>query len=238
MKENTNLKYISGVFLTLLSIVVFTSMISFFFSWTTDQSSITALLDESIEVENIGKKFGLSISFYLIYKGFGIGALFIPALTFIIGLSLTFNSGINKILDRIILFFLCMFWFSLLASYFFKNQIYGGVFGFEMKLKIIEYVGDIGFIFLLLFGFLTFLIVKLKITPVYLFELIKSSVNNIKFNNPIKKSDLNINEDEDQYENEVIDKEIETSENEIKPTIQNFSKIESDSVTEIDIDEE
>ena len=211
-------------------------MISFFFSWETDQSSITALLDQSIEIENIGKKFGLSISFYLIYKGFGIGALFIPVLTFIIGLSLTFNSGINKILDRIILFILCMFWFSLLASYFFKNQIYGGVFGFEMKLKIIEYVGDIGFIFLLLFGFLTFLIVKLKITPVYLFELIKSRVNNIKFNNPIKKSDLNINEDEDQYENEVIDKEIETTENEIKPTIQNFSKIESDSVTEIDID--
>ena len=211
-------------------------MISFFFSWTTDQSSITALLDQSIEIENIGKKFGLSISFYLIYKGFGIGALFIPVLTFIIGLSLTFNSGINKILDRVILFILCMFWFSLLASYFFKNQIYGGVFGFEMKLKIIEYVGDIGFIFLLLFGFLTFLIVKLKITPVYLFELIKSRLNNIKFNNPIKKSDLNINEDEDQYENEVIDKEIETTENEIKPTIQNFSKIESDSVTEIDID--
>ena len=154
MKENTNLKYVSGVFLTLLSIVVFISMISFFFSWTTDQSSITALLDESIEVENIGKKFGLSISFYLIYKGLGIGALFIPVLTFIIGLSLTFNSGINKILDRIILYFLCMFWFSLLASYIFKNQIYGGVFGFEIKLKIIEYVGDIGFIFFLLFGFL------------------------------------------------------------------------------------
>ena len=236
MKENTNLKYVTGVFLTLLSIVVFISMISFFFSWTTDQSSITALLDQSIEIENIGKKFGLSISFYLIYKGFGIGALFIPVLTFIIGLSLTFNSGINKILDRVILFILCMFWLSLLASYFFKNQIYGGVFGFEMKLKIIEYVGDIGFIFLLLFGFLTFLIVKLKITPVYLFELIKSRVNNIKFNNPIKKSDLNINEDEDQYENQVIDKEIETTENEIKPTIQNFSKIDSDSVTEIDID--
>jgi len=236
LKENANIKYVTGVFLTLLSIVVFISMISFFFSWTIDQSSITVLLDQSIEIENIGKKFGLSISFYLIYKGFGIGALFIPVLTFIIGLSLTFNSGINKILDRVILFILCMFWFSLLASYFFKNQIYGGVFGFEMKLKIIEYVGDIGFIFLLLFGFLTFLIVKLKITPVYLFELIKSRVNNIKFNNPIKKSNLNINEDEDQYENEVIDKEIETTENEIKPTIQNFSKIESDSVTEIDID--
>jgi hypothetical protein len=163
LKENTNLKYISGVFLTLLSIVVFISMISFFFSWTKDQSSITALLDESIEVENIGKKFGLSVSFYLIYKGFGIGALFIPVLTFIIGLSLTFNRGINKILDRTILFILCMFWFSLLAAYFFKNQIYGGVFGFEMKLKIIEYVGDIGFIFSSIVWFFIFFANKIKI---------------------------------------------------------------------------
>jgi S-DNA-T family DNA segregation ATPase FtsK/SpoIIIE len=121
-----------------------------------------------LKLKTLGKKFGLSISFYLIYKGFGIGALFIPVLTFIIGLSLTFNRGINKILDRTILFILFMFWFSLLAAYFFKNQIYGGVFGFEMKLKIIEYVGDIGFIFLLLFGFLSFLIIKLKFKPAVL----------------------------------------------------------------------
>ena len=178
-------------------------MISFFFSWTKDQSSITALLDESIEVENIGKKFGLSVSFYLIYKGFGIGALFIPILTFIIGLSLTFNSGINKILDRIILFILCMFWFSLLASYFFKNQIYGGVFGFEMKLKIIEYVGDIGFIFLLLFGFLSFLIIKLKFKPVDLYRFFNQIVYNLKNRSTKKVNNDNISDEIDiKYENE------------------------------------
>ena len=233
MKENTNLKYVSGVFLTLLSIVVFISMISFFFSWTKDQSSITALLDESIEVENIGKKFGLSVSFYLIYKGFGIGALFIPILTFIIGLSLTFNSGINKILDRIILFILCMFWFSLLASYFFKNQIYGGVFGFEMKLKIIEYVGDIGFIFLLLFGFLSFLIIKLKFKPVDLYRFFNQIVYNLK-----NRSTKKVNNDNLSYEIDIVENdedisvptgkepELNTvSSSAIKPTIKNFSNV-------------
>ena len=233
MKENTNLKYVTGVFLTLLSIVVFISMISFFFSWTTDQSSITALLDQYIEIENIGKKFGLSISFYLIYKGFGIGALFIPVLIFIIGLSLTFNSGINKILDRIILFILCMFWFSLLASYFFKNQIYGGVFGFEMKLKIIEYVGDIGFIFLLLFGFLSFLIVKLKFKPVDLHIFFNKIVYNLKNRSTKKVNNDNISDEIDMVENDEdisipTDKEPEVntvSSSAIKPTIKNFSNV-------------
>ena len=233
MKENTNLKYVSGVFLTLLSIVVFISMISFFFSWTKDQSSITALLDESIEVENIGKKFGLSVSFYLIYKGFGIGALFIPILTFIIGLSLTFNSGINKILDRIILFILCMFWFSLLASYFFKNQIYGGVFGFEMKLKIIEYVGDIGFIFLLLFGFLSFLIIKLKFKPVDLYRFFNQIVYNLKNRSTKKVNNDNLSDEIDIVENDEDmsvptgkEPELNTvSSSAIKPTIKNFSNV-------------
>jgi len=233
LKENTNLKYVSGVFLTLLSIVVFISMISFFFSWTKDQSSITALLDESIEVENIGKKFGLSVSFYLIYKGFGIGALFIPILTFIIGLSLTFNSGINKILDRIILFILCMFWFSLLASYFFKNQIYGGVFGFEMKLKIIEYVGDIGFIFLLLFGFLSFLIIKLKFKPVDLYRFFNQIVYNLKNRSTKKVNNDNLSDEIDIVENDEDisvptgkEPELNTvSSSAIKPTIKNFSNV-------------
>ena len=218
MKENTNLKYVSGVFLTLLSIVVLISMISFFFSWTTDQSSINALLEEGIEVENIGKKFGLSISFYLIYKGFGLGSLFIPALTFIIGLSLTFNSGINKVLDRIILFLLCMLWFSLLASYIFKNQIYGGVFGFEMKLKIIEYVGDIGFIFLLLFGFLSFLIIKLKFKPIDLYHALK--VNN---ENTSKEIDADENDEDISLPHEKDAEVNKISSRDIKPTIKNFS---------------
>jgi len=208
-------------------------MISFFFSWTKDQSSITALLDESIEVENIGKKFGLSVSFYLIYKGFGIGALFIPVLTFIIGLSLTFNRGINKILDRTILFILFMFWFSLLAAYFFKNQIYGGVFGFEMKLKIIEYVGDIGFIFLLLFGFLSFLIIKLKFKPVDLHIFFNKIVYNLKNRYTKKVNNDNISDEIDMVENDEdisvpTDKEPEVntvSSSAIKPTIKNFSNV-------------
>ena len=234
MKENTNLKYISGVFLTLLSIVIFISMISFLFSWTNDQSLVNSIFDDSIEVNNIGKKFGLTISYYLIYKGFGIGSLFLPVLIFLIGLSLTFNSAINKIFDRTILSLLFSIWLSLFCSYFIDNQLYGGVFGFEIKLKIIEFIGDIGFISILLFGFLSFLIIKLKITPHFLYSIILSNVNKIDIGGVFKKtSQSSENFLNDELDNE-IDEESSDLENEIKPTIQNFSKIDNEFVKDND----
>ena len=209
-------------------------MISFFLSWTYDQSLVNSIFDESIEVNNIGKKFGLTISYYLIYKGFGIGSLFLPVLIFLIGLSLTFNSGINKIFDRTILLLLFTVWLSLFCSYFIDNQIYGGVFGFEIKLKIIEFIGDIGFISILLFGFLSFLIVKLKITPHFLYSIILSNINKIDISGVFKKtsqsSDNSLN---DELDNEIYD-ESSDLENEIKPTIQNFSKIDNEFVKDND----
>ena len=213
---------------------------SFFFSWTTDQSSATSILDNSIEIENIGKKFGLAISYYLVYKGFGIGALLIPVLMLIIGLTLTFNSGINKILDRTILLLLSMVWLSLLSSYLIENQIYGGIFGFEIKNILLDYIGDIGFISLIIFGFLSFLIVKLKITPTYVYKSIINTLKRIDFNKLLKERTTSSYND---YENKTeenleIDKNLTELDNEIKPTIQNFSKIESDNKNEVVIDEE
>ena len=203
-------------------------MISFFLSWTYDQSLVNSIFDESIEVNNIGKKFGLTISYYLIYKGFGIGSLFLPVLIFLIGLSLTFNSGINKIFDRIILLLLFTVWLSLFSSYFIENQLYGGVFGFEIKLKIIEFIGDIGFISILLFGFLSFLIVKLKITPHNLYSIILSNINKIDIGDVFKKkSQSSENLLNDELDNETDD-ESSDLENEMKPTIQNFSKIDNE----------
>ena len=215
-------------------------MMSFFFSWTTDQSSATSILDNSIEIENIGKKFGLAISYYLVYKGFGIGALLIPVLMLIIGLTLTFNSGINKILDRTILLLLSMVWLSLLSSYLIENQIYGGVFGFEIKNILLDYIGDIGFISLIIFGFLSFLIVKLKITPTYVYKSIINTLKRIDINKLLKERTTSPYND---YENKTeenleIDKNLTELDNEIKPTIQNFSKIESDNKNEVVIDEE
>ena len=220
MKNENNIKYVSGVFLTLLSIIIFISMLSFFFSWSSDQSEIKTIFDSSSEIKNIGKKFGLLISYYMIYKGFGLGAILIPSLMFLIGISLTFNSGLDKILSRSIFLLLCMIWISLFLSYIFSNNIYGGIFGYEIKSIIIEFMGDLGFISILVFGFISFLIIKFKITPVFLLSLIKSSIKN--YNNSRISEEIKENLDEEINQNADVNEEL----NDVQPTIQNFSKID------------
>ncbi len=195
-------------------------MLSFFFSWRSDQSEIKIIFDSSTEIKNIGKKFGLLISYYMIYKGFGLGAILIPSLMFLIGISLTFNSGLDKILSRSIFLLLSMVWISLFSSYFFSNNIYGGVFGFEIKSIIIEFMGDLGFISILIFGFISFLIIKFKITPVFLLSLVKSSIKN--YYNSRKSEEIKENSEEEINQNEDVNEEP----NDVKPTIQNFSKID------------
>ena len=220
MKNENNIKYVSGVFLTLLSIIIFISMLSFFFSWSSDQSEIETIFDSSSEIKNIGKKFGLLISYFLIYKGFGLGAILIPSLLFLIGISLTFNSGLDKILSRSIFLLLCMIWISLFLSYIFSNNIYGGIFGYEIKSIIIEFMGDLGFISILVFGFISFLIIKFKITPVFLLSLIKSSIKN--YNNSRISEEIKENLDEEINQNADVNEEL----NDVQPTIKNFSKID------------
>jgi len=195
-------------------------MLSFFFSWSSDQSEIKTIFDSSSEIKNIGKKFGLLISYYMIYKGFGLGAILIPSLMFLIGISLTFNSGLDKILSRSIFLLLSMVWISLFSSYIFSNNIYGGVFGYEIKSIIIEFMGDLGFISILVFGFISFLIIKFKITPVFLLRLAKSSINN--YYDSSKSEEIKDNLDEEINQNKDVNKEP----NDVQPTIQNFSKID------------
>ncbi len=195
-------------------------MLSFFFSWSSDQSEIKTIFDSSTEIKNIGKKFGLLISYYMIYKGFGLGAILIPSLMFLIGISLTFNSALDKILSRSIFLLLSMVWISLFSSYIFSNNIYGGVFGYEIKSIIIEFMGDLGFISILVFGFISFLIIKFKITPVSILSLVKSSIKN--YNDSRKSEEIKENLDEEINQNE----DVKMEPNDVQPTIQNFSKID------------
>ena len=243
MIQKNNIKYISGVFLSLLSIVFFASMMSFLFSWTSDQSLVDSIFNESDDIKNIGNKLGLIVSYYLIYKGFGISSLLIPVLLFIIGLSLAFNRGINKIIDRSIFLLLLTIWFSSFFSYIINDKLYGGIFGYEINLKLIEFTGDIGLILFLLFGFIAFLIVKMKITPNIAFKFLKDLIKKIfKFLSFNKSTEI-IEDNKDNNEEIIKNDDNDLVENnfnndsEIKPTIQNFSKIDTDDKKQaIDVD--
>ena len=220
-----------GVFLILISIIIFASLLSYFNSWRADQSEIESFFNKEAETVNIAKKFGALISHFLIYKTFGIASFIISFLLFISGLSYFVGADSSKLVNKWTWGFLATIWFSLFFGYFFTNPILGGAVGFEITDFITIYTGDIGVITLLVFGFISFIVLKIKLTPEIIYDTLKKyfiskkTDNNEPFKEPNSSVDLNINNDNSN------EKEIETNvklNKNLKPTIENFSSIEKD----------
>ena len=224
-----NFKIIFGTFLVVLSILITVSIFSFMYNWQEDQSLINGLFNSDDKINNIGKKIGFYLSYYLVYKSFGIGSLLICLNILIVGLSLSFNKGVNNILNRsFILLFSCI-WVSIFCGYFISNKIYAGVFGFEVKNLIINFSGEIGLILLLLFGIIVFMITVLNLTPIKLFNflgsIIKMLKEKIKRNNSMGIKTIDDNQKTISEENSFVFKN-DVDKDEIKPTIENFSKFD------------
>ena len=224
-----NFKIIFGTFLVVLSILITVSIFSFMYNWQEDQSLINGLFKSDDKINNIGKKIGFYLSYYLVYKSFGIGSLLICLNILIVGLSLSFNKGVNNILNRsFILLFSCI-WVSIFCGYFISNKIYAGVFGFEVKNLIINFSGEIGLILLLLFGIIVFMITVLNLTPIKLFNflgsIIKMLKEKIKRNNSTGIETIDDNQKTINEENSFVFKN-DVVNDEIKPTIENFSKFD------------
>jgi S-DNA-T family DNA segregation ATPase FtsK/SpoIIIE len=220
-----------GVFLILISIIIFASLLSYFNSWRADQSEIESFFNKEAETINIAKKFGALISHFLIYKTFGIASFIISFLLFISGLSYFVGADSSKLVNKWTWGFLATIWFSLFFGYFFTNPILGGAVGFEITDFITIYTGDIGVITLLVFGFISFMVLKIKLTPEIIYDTLKKyfiskkTDNNEPFKEPNSSVDLNVNNDNSN------EKEIETNvklNKNLKPTIENFSSIEKD----------
>ena len=224
-----NFKIIFGTFLVVLSILITVSIFSFMYNWQEDQSLINGLFNSDDKINNVGKKIGFYLSYYLVYKSFGIGSLLICLNILIVGLSLSFNKGVNNILNRsFILLFSCI-WVSIFCGYFISNKIYAGVFGFEVKNLIINFSGEIGLILLLLFGIAVFMITVLNLTPIKLFNflgsIIKMLKEKIKRNNSMGIETIDDNQKTINEENSFVFKN-DVDKDEIKPTIENFSKFD------------
>ena len=221
MSENKNkYKTITGIFLIFFSALVFISMTSFLFNWQVDQSELDEIISSTEDIQNFGKKIGLIISNLLIFKGFGIGSFVFPLLFSFYGLSLLINSFTKKLIDISINALVICVWISISLSYLIENKIFGGVFGYEIHIILLEYIGDLGLILLLLFVLFSFIILNFNINFKNFLEGLKKikTVNN----------DEKITVDEENSKNVSFNKNIITDE-EIKPTISNFSKLEENS---------
>src|SRR5690606_9842293 len=81
-------KIILGSLLIVLSIALFFSFLSFYFTWQEDQSMLGEFADRNAQASNLLNKFGASVSHFFMYRGFGLASFALPLLLAVTGLYL------------------------------------------------------------------------------------------------------------------------------------------------------
>lgn len=215
--EDPRLILIFGLSCIFFSVFASFSMVSYIFTGSADQtiveSAFTVDLRESgQEAENWLGLFGAIVSYYLIFKGFGVASLLFMPLFFIYGVKLVFQKELyplRKLLNYVVFF---SFWISATFGFLVLSTeqeysigfLSGGI-GYEIATICFEMMG-IGTLLLLLFSIVVFLIFALNI---HTFAL-KAREESIE-----SSDDLLENESEDELENEeeieddLLEEEIE-----------------------------
>lgn len=155
-----------GLSVVLVAVVLLSAMVSYYFSWENDQSAIVDFTDRSVQTENIASKFGATIAHFLMYQFLGLGSFVLVLILLITGFRLFIGSPWKNPLGTWSWTIASSIWVSLLLSFIVPQYpILGGMVGYEMSMFTTDYIGDIGLASILIFGYIAFMVVILKITP-------------------------------------------------------------------------
>ena len=218
-------KAVLGYILLFISIILFSSFISYMFNWKVDQSNVNSLFDRDVQVENILGKVGASISHFFIFKLFGIGSFVIPIILFISSYFILFNKKISQLIKNINWLLVLMIWTIIFSGYISNYYpLQTGIKGFELNSLLKAYIGDTGIIIILSFILLTSAAILWNLTPNSFLNLFKKT-NNSKAGKPDSNNKLN--------ESLSIESDIETNDyEEDKVKIDsNDSSINSDEIS-------
>lgn len=196
-------RIIFGSFLMLFAIGLFISFLSYFFNWQADQSVLGDVMDRNEAANNWLNKFGAYVSHTLIYKGFGISMISLPAMLFVTGIYLFLNLKLFKLRSLWFWGSFLILWFSLTLGFFVdSNPILGGVVGYEMNDFLQDYIGKLGIVLLLIFMLIIYLVSRLNLTPDALSksfsnqkEKVKEEVSEVKFENEIDSEKAKVDEE-------------------------------------------
>ena len=201
-----------GVFLFLLGIALFLSIVSYFFNWQADQSLIGNLTSRDLSTQNWLNTFGANIGELFVYNGFGVPSIIVSFLITLTGIYYFFDFKKFKIAKYWFWGSLMMIWLSIFFGFFSTiNPLFSGVIGFEINDVLQDYLGLIGAVLLLTFLLITYLVIRLKLTPEHLIHLLKTTKKDIKsdFNtettvkNTFKEEPLSPKENLEPLSNEI-----------------------------------
>ena len=227
--NNRQTHTVFGLFLSLFSIFLMIAFFSFFFSWQVDQSTLTQFTDKSVEAKNLLGKIGATLSNFFIYEGFGIAAFIIPILLFISGLFWLFKIPFRRVVTTWNRGLVIMLWFSIALGFVpDKFVVLAGTIGVEINSYLQTFLGKTGLSLVLGFLFLTYIIIRFKVTPESILSKFRSkkkedTSEEEEINNPIEEQII-----ENEYEFEkTVEKvsEFEKSVTNLQPTISHFSDV-------------
>ena len=215
--NKSKLKVLIGFLLLFISLILIISFMSYFLNWKVDQSNISEILDRSVKTENYLGKIGATLSHLFIYQLFGIASFIIPIILCITSYYLLLEKKLFRLVGSWTWAIIYIIWISTFTGYI-QNISYipSGVVGYEINMFLIDYIGDIGIALLLIFSGLSFIVIKLNITP-------KKSIDFI--NDLFKAKEIDLNEEILESENQE-NNFIENSDEEISVEIQDEVAVE------------
>ncbi|MCF7567996.1 DNA translocase FtsK [Sabulilitoribacter arenilitoris] len=179
-KLSSQQKLVLGSLLLILGILMCIAFISFFFTGEADQSSLSNFTSRETETKNWLSKSGAWLSDLFIQRGFGVASFIFSGLLFISGVYVLMDIAKAKLRQHWFWSILIIIWLSVLFGFFgSKNDILGGTIGFEINDFLQDYIGKIGTSLLLLFGLITYLAIRFKVTFQSITKLFKSAKKDI-----------------------------------------------------------
>ena len=238
--NNRQTHTVFGLFLILFSLFLVIAFFSFFFSWQADQSTLTQFADKTVETKNLLGKIGAKLSHFFIYDGFGLAAFIIPILLFVSGFYWLFKIPFKKVVKTWNWGILFMLWFTIVFG-FLPNKliVFAGIIGVETNEYLQTFLGKTGLAIVLAFLFLTYIIVRYKVTPESILSKFKSkrkektSTEKTVIDSPIEEvkveNEFVLEDKTKEVTSKKVDKsEFEMSVENLQPTISNHSDVKSE----------
>ncbi len=180
-KLSSQQKLVLGSFLVIFGLLLCIAFISFFFTGSTDQSSLSDFASRDAKAENWLSKSGAWLSDFFIQRGFGISAFIFSGLISLSGIYVLMDLKKNKLRKHWFWGVLIIIWLSVLFGFFANtNDILGGTIGFEINSFLRDYIGIIGTSLLLFFGLISYLAIRFKVTFESFVAVFKSAKKDIK----------------------------------------------------------
>ncbi len=229
-------KIILGCLLVLLSVGLLLAFISFFIYGQEDQSAVNELSDRKQIVQNWFGKVGAFLADLFIYKGFGAASFLFVRLFFISGAFLVLDVATKKLKSIWFWDLFIIIILSILLGFFATSlPELGGTIGYEMNLFFQDYIGKTGTLLVLIFGIVTYVVFKLKISPEAITEFfhkkkkdITDDLNSIQDNSTgsfYNLEEFAVNEEDLDIEKPKFKSQFEINKEDLKPTINNSSNI-------------